>query len=233
MASQKKIDANKQNAQLSTGPVTPEGKAKSSLNAIRTGLTGRTVLLPTEDAALYHTHCNCARNKWNPEGGDEIELVQSIADTEWRLRRIPSLEAGIFGLGRLEFAEKFAAIEDKAIVSELLNAQTYLANHKQLANLSIQETRLRRNLEKDVAALKLLQQQRHDRREQALSTAAALFIAAQREKKPFPFERFGFEFSEEDLAHRLEFIEARRNRSQYDEMMAERRAAGLWAPKAA
>jgi hypothetical protein len=233
MSSDKQIRANKQNAERSTGPVTPEGKAKSSLNAVRTGLTGRTVLLPTEDAALYETHCMCARRKWNPEGEDEIELTQSIADTEWRLRRIPSLEAGIFALGRIDFADKFAAIEDQRIVSELLNAQTYIAHHKQLANLSIQEGRLRRNLEKDVAALKLLQQQRHDRREQALSTAAALFIAAQREKKPFPFEQFGFEFSEEDLEHRLDFIEARRTRSQYDEIIAERRSASLWVPKAA
>src|SRR5579863_5462974 len=42
--------ANRQNSLLSTGPKTPEGKAASSRNALKTGLTGRTVLLPGDDA---------------------------------------------------------------------------------------------------------------------------------------------------------------------------------------
>src|SRR4051794_40029450 len=42
------LAANRANAHLSTGPRTPEGKAKSCLNAVKTGLTGRTVLLPAE-----------------------------------------------------------------------------------------------------------------------------------------------------------------------------------------
>ena len=45
--------ANKANAQKSHGAVTPEGRLKSSLNAVKTGLTGQTVLLPTDDAKAY------------------------------------------------------------------------------------------------------------------------------------------------------------------------------------
>jgi len=51
MSSAAQIAANKNNAQQSTGPVSAAGKAKSSLNAVKTGLTGRTVLLPGDDAA--------------------------------------------------------------------------------------------------------------------------------------------------------------------------------------
>src|SRR5215467_58147 len=51
--SESQLAANRRNAQLSTGPKSEEGKSKSSLNAVRTGLTGRTVLLPTDDAAGY------------------------------------------------------------------------------------------------------------------------------------------------------------------------------------
>ena len=45
--SDRRLAANIANAQLSTGPRTSAGKSKSSLNAVKTGLTGRTVLLPT------------------------------------------------------------------------------------------------------------------------------------------------------------------------------------------
>jgi len=45
MSTSAQITANQKNAQLSTGPTSPDGKAKSSLNAVKTGLTGRTVLL--------------------------------------------------------------------------------------------------------------------------------------------------------------------------------------------
>ena len=54
--SEAKLAANRANAVKSTGPVTAEGKAKSSLNAVKTGLTGRTILLSTEEAAVYEAH---------------------------------------------------------------------------------------------------------------------------------------------------------------------------------
>jgi hypothetical protein len=56
MSTHKQIQGNRANALLSTGPTSLEGKVNSSLNAVRTGLTGRTVLLPSEDAALYTAH---------------------------------------------------------------------------------------------------------------------------------------------------------------------------------
>ena len=42
---------NRENAQHSTGPKTEAGKQKSSLNALRHGLTGQTVVMPAEDLA--------------------------------------------------------------------------------------------------------------------------------------------------------------------------------------
>jgi hypothetical protein len=49
------IEANRRNAQQSTGPRTEIGKKTSSLNALRHGLTSRIVVLPTEDLAAYKT----------------------------------------------------------------------------------------------------------------------------------------------------------------------------------
>ncbi|HLH04775.1 MAG TPA: hypothetical protein VKX25_18555 [Bryobacteraceae bacterium] len=53
MATEAQLIANRANSQLSTGPKTAEGKATVSHNAVKNALTGATVLLPTDDAALY------------------------------------------------------------------------------------------------------------------------------------------------------------------------------------
>src|SRR5437588_6045722 len=159
MSSEAQLAANRHNSQLSTGPQTPEGKAKSSLNAVKTGLTGRTVLLPRDDAAVYEPHIAEFMKRLAPVGEDEQNLVQSLADTEWRLQRIPALEMGIYAVGRLEFAELFAN-EDEAVRKHLIEAKIFLAYQRQLNNLSIQEGRLRRQREKDTAALRQLQENR-------------------------------------------------------------------------
>src|SRR5277367_597468 len=56
MSSAAQIAANQANAQLSSGPKTPEGKAKSSRNALKTGLTGRTIMLAKDQAEIYEQH---------------------------------------------------------------------------------------------------------------------------------------------------------------------------------
>jgi hypothetical protein len=157
--SEARLAANHANAQMSTGPATDAGKAKSSLNAVKTGLTGRTVLLPTDDAAAYERHVQAYQAEFQPVGLRETALVQSLADTDWRLERIPALEMAIYARGRHEFAEKFAH-EDPALRPGLIDLETFLTYEKQLRNLHIQEGRLRRQREKDAAELRQLQTER-------------------------------------------------------------------------
>ncbi|HEY7304534.1 MAG TPA: hypothetical protein VH601_10490, partial [Bryobacteraceae bacterium] len=109
-------------------------------------MTGRTVLLPGDDAALYEAHVSRFIERFQPVGEEEQNLVQSLADTEWRLLRIPSLEAGIYALGQLEFAELFPH-EDEAVRKQLIEAKVFLTYQRQLNNLSIQENRLLRRRE--------------------------------------------------------------------------------------
>jgi hypothetical protein len=198
--SDKKTADNRKNAELSTGPTSESGKATSSLNALKTGLTGRTVLLPSDDAALYEAHIAQFVERYQPVGSDEQNLVQSLADTEWRLFRIPALEMGIYAVGRLEFAELFAN-EDEAVRKQLIEAKVFLAYQRQLNNLSVQEARLRRQREKDAAALRELQDQRKRRRQARLDVAARDYISAVHDGGYHDFDpvRLGFEFSLEEI----------------------------------
>jgi len=70
-----KLAANQANAQLSSGPRTEAGKQISSLNALKTALTGKTVLLPTDDRAAYETLTNKLLNDFHPATPDERTLV--------------------------------------------------------------------------------------------------------------------------------------------------------------
>ena len=147
MLSESQLAANRANAQLSTGAKTESGKAISSHNALKTGLTGRTVLLPTEDVAAYQAHIERTFKQFNPESDEEKRLTQSLADTLWRLDRIPSLEAGIYAIGRRELAAQFADEEDEAVRKAMIEAQIFLSYRRDLNNLSVQEARLRRQYE--------------------------------------------------------------------------------------
>ena len=83
-------EANRANAQLSTGPKTDTGKARARLNATRHGLTGQVMILSTEELAAYKRHCEIFRKQHKPAGEYEEILVQILADTTWRLLRVPA-----------------------------------------------------------------------------------------------------------------------------------------------
>jgi hypothetical protein len=211
MSTAAQIAANQKNSQFSTGPTSEAGKAKSSLNAVKSGLTGRTVLLPGDDAAFYQTHVSQFIERYAPAGDEERNLVQSLADTEWRLLRIPLLEMGIYAVGRLEFAGLFTN-EDEAVRKHLIEAQVFLAYQRQLNNLSIQESRLRRQRDKDTATLRELQDRRKQRAKARLDTAARQYIRSRQQQPPQEFDpaAFGFEFSLAEIERRALDLEPAR-----------------------
>ncbi len=158
--SERRLAANRANAQLSTGPRTAEGKAVSSLNAVKTGLTGHAVLLAdTEQAAAYRAHVQRVFDRWEPVGDREHTLVQSLADTQWRLNSIPGLESALYALARQRGATLLSH-PDPTIQRLLLDAQTEMAEAKALKNLRLQEGRLRRHYQKDEEELQALQKER-------------------------------------------------------------------------
>jgi hypothetical protein len=93
--SQRKLAANRANTQLSTGPRTPDGKARSSRNALKHGLLSGQILLSHENAdeldALRENLCADLR----PVGALEELLVERIVSSAWSLRRAVRAERAL------------------------------------------------------------------------------------------------------------------------------------------
>ncbi len=95
MATERQIAANRENAQKSTGPKTPEGKDLSRFNAVTHGLTARHVVLPNdsgEDRAEFDSMLRAVVEEIKPENALEALIVQRIVAGHWRLRRAHWLE---------------------------------------------------------------------------------------------------------------------------------------------
>ncbi|HEY3456326.1 MAG TPA: hypothetical protein VGK64_17235 [Bryobacteraceae bacterium] len=152
--------------------------AKSSLNAVKAVLTGRAVLLPSDDVAEYERHLAAYAEEFAPVGLLETNLVQSIADTDWRLRRIPALESALFARGRIEFAELFNE-QDLAARPHLIDAHTFITYEKQIRNLQLQEARLARRREKEIAELRKLQAERIQKQQQEIPANGFVFSTPQ------------------------------------------------------
>ena len=95
MTTEKQKRANQANARQSTGPRTADGKARSKLNAFKHGLTAATPVLPDEDPAAFEAFRQQLWDDYQPMTGTEGVLVEELTGVLWRLRRVPSVEAGI------------------------------------------------------------------------------------------------------------------------------------------
>jgi len=95
MATISQIEANRLNAQKSTGPRTAEGKASSRFNALKHGADARALIIPGENEDdLLNVTCEY-HQELCPEGVVETELVDTLVRCHWEKRRVPRLEAGV------------------------------------------------------------------------------------------------------------------------------------------
>ena len=193
-----RLAANRENAQKSCGPVTPEGKAKSRLNAVKSGLTGKHLLfLHPEELKDYLEHTNSYKTEFQPVGPEETALVQSIADIRWRLNQIPGLELAILATGSLKViadVPSYAALE----ADTNLQLEVRRRYEKELRNLNLQENRLVRRREREALELDRRQTSRKAGEEEALAEAAKAALLAQHSKQPLAqVPGLGFVFSQQ------------------------------------
>src|SRR5918999_1903169 len=95
MATERQIRANRRNALKSTGPRTKAGKAASSRNALRHGLTAQQVVIEGENPARFDALRDRFTREFQPVGPMEQFLVERLAGLAWRLRRVPLFEAAL------------------------------------------------------------------------------------------------------------------------------------------
>jgi hypothetical protein len=96
MASPAQIAANRRNAQKSSGPRSIEGKQRSSMSALRHGMTAKTVVLPHESAGDYHEIRSALTEDYAPATSQELMLVDQVAAGYWRTIRARRFETAMF-----------------------------------------------------------------------------------------------------------------------------------------
>jgi len=223
-----RLAANRQNAQKSGGPTTPEGKATSCLNAVKCGLTSQFVLFTsTTELASYKAHVKSYETQFQPVGAEESALVQSIADIRWRLAQIPGHELAILATGSLKVIQDYP-VYAFAEAETTLKLEVRRRHEKELRNLQLQENRLARRRERESAELDRRQAARQARELESLAEAAKASLLARHHKQPLAeIPGLGFVFSEKRYATYM----SRLNPAQREKFLQEAIAEAFELPQ--
>jgi hypothetical protein len=183
MATDRQIAANRLNAQKSTGPKTPEGRAAIRLNSLTHGLTAQTLVLPGESEEDFGALLASLAAEHDPATSTEHALVTQLAMATWRLRRLYHQEAGFYAY-KLKFLE---GVRDGEKLDNALGLGL-VANCSQdtLSMFNRQEARLERTFYKALHELERLRTQRPEPQEEVEIGSA--FHSTPPEPQPEPFQ---------------------------------------------
>jgi hypothetical protein len=93
MSTLRQIEANRLNAQKSTGPSSAEGKAASRFNALKHSADAQARVIPGEDPAVLEELSRDYYRQFRPLGPIETALVETIVEADWTIRRMTRAEA--------------------------------------------------------------------------------------------------------------------------------------------
>ena len=205
MSSQKQIDANRQNAQNSHGPTSPEGLKRSSLNATKHGLTGQTLVLSPAEEAPYAQFVKDYFEDWQPYDVTTRQLTQQLADAHWSIHQIFVQQSNLLSMIN-------AATAELNQTTDAITAATTVAKlSKTLSTYSIYETRRRRFADAIELKLVTLMNDRVDRLKSEIPQAAKMAKAFKANGKPFNPADFGFICSAIDIDQYLQGQELARS----------------------
>jgi hypothetical protein len=209
--SEAKLLANRRNAALSTGPVTAEGRRRSSLNGYRNGLNGQIVCSTPEELAAFTSFCSEIQNELAPVGSIERFYAKSVAENMYRLEKARSLEMGMFANGHRDHVDEMQSGHPEADTA-LAASRTFLEQANAFKLLSGYESKIMRTMEKHQAQLKTLQTERKTAYEKAVEQATEFVELAKAMEETYePGEDFtpasaygGFAFCQDEIDRRRE-----------------------------
>jgi hypothetical protein len=215
MATQRQIEANRRNALLSTGPRTPEGKARASMNALRHGLTAETVVLQSESGDAYREIRDSLIDSYQPANAHEMMLVDQVAAGHWRTLRARRYEKAMLDL-EIKTLKRIEAIDeapdpehdDEAAVAALCSN-----DESQYKNYFRYDGSISRDYYRAIGALERIQARRARAERNAAPAVAAAGASAPQtgfvsspaasasEPAPEPRRRIGFVSSHDAQEH--------------------------------
>jgi hypothetical protein len=157
VATDKQTAANRLNAQKSTGPRTPEGRAAVRLNGVKHGLTAETIVLKGESQADFTNMLESFEAEHAPTTPTEEALVVQLALANWRLRRLYHQEAGFYTskLKTLASIQKDLNLDDAGRMGHLVGW-----SEPELGLFNRQEARLERTFYRALHELQRLRKER-------------------------------------------------------------------------
>jgi len=165
LISDKQQEANRQNAQHSTGPNTPEGKAAVRLNALTYGLRARSTIIDGEDPEEYKRLWADLEAEWQPQTRTERMHLEQMCTSQWLLARVATGENKIY--------------QADVRIQEQLGM---------LREVSTQRVRLERSFVSALRELKESQKERQARQSQPIQTTPAAKAAPAPADPPAPTE---------------------------------------------
>ncbi len=141
------------------GPKTPEGKAICAQNSRRHSLTGKKLVLNSEEEALFNEMLDDYIALFHPANVEENDLVREIVSGKWRQERWWDIESAMLDLSAVETAaavdQAYSEIDPQARIAFALMKDHGLL--KALGLVSLYESRMRRLHERARRDLERLQ----------------------------------------------------------------------------
>jgi hypothetical protein len=153
--SQAQTDANRLNAQKSTGPTTQQGKERSRCNAFRHGLTSQVTIMTDPEREAQEKFIKAYVEDLAPEGFQQTQFAQSIAHDQWRMNRIRAIEENEFATG-FEGKPGNLICSHPEIHSAMAASATFFDEPDSFATLSLYEQRIHRNFHRNLKAFQQL-----------------------------------------------------------------------------
>jgi len=183
MSTAAQIAANQINAQASTGPRTTEGKAASSQNALKFGLTSKQILLPWENPADFEALRAALLAQFQPATDAEGLLVGNIAIAEWRERRTEIVQNAWLAHKSRNAGENLRITAEHLASQEIAKFQKYAAAYRRERDrswrkLEILQKERRAEAQRVAEAVALARQMDHNVQNEAKPAAPASVAAA-------------------------------------------------------